>query len=563
MSWIDWAVLVGTLAGITIYGLYKSRGEEDTEHFLTGGHTLRWWTIGLSIMATQASAVTFLSTPGQAYTDGLRFVQFYFGMPIAMVLIAVFVLPIYYKLKVFTAYEYLENRFDLRMRTLTASLFLVQRGIAAAISIYAPSLILSAMLGWPLGLTNCFMAIFVIAYTMLGGSNAVSKTQELQMTIMLGGLITAFFVILNQLPPEVSLPDAFHVAGKLGKTNAVNFDFNLTDRYNFWTGILGATFLFLSYFGTDQSQVGRYLSGKTLNESRLGLLFNGLIKVPMQFLVLAVGLMVFVFFQYNKSPLHFHEANRAKLSGGAETEMRALETSHDSLFLLKKPILAGLTSATKLGDEAATEAFQKELQLIENQDVALKNQASELIKKNVPGAPKDTDYIFLNFVMKHLPVGLVGLMLAVIFCASWSTTASELSALATTSVVDIYRRSLVTGRDDSHYLLASKWATFGWGLFILLFATFASLPENLIQQVNKVGSLFYGTILGIFVTGFFLKKIGGRAVFWAAVVTGAIIGWLWIADTVAFLWWNPIGCFSVMFFGFVFEKMLPKREAIV
>lgn len=562
MSWIDWAVLVTTLAAITFYGLYKSRGEENTVNFLTGGHQLRWWTIGLSIMATQASAITFLSTPGQAYTDGLRFVQFYFGMPIAMVLIAVFVLPIYYKLKVFTAYEFLENRFDLRMRTVTASLFLAQRGIAAAITIYAPSLILSAMLGWPLGLTNFFMAIFVIVYTMFGGSAAVSKTQELQMTIMLGGLVVAFFVILNQLPPEISLPDAYHVAGKLGKTNAVNFEFDLKDRYNFWTGILGGTFLFLSYFGTDQSQVGRYLSGKTLNESRLGLLFNGLVKVPMQFLVLSVGLMVFVFFQFNKSPLHFNESNRAKLSGAADTEMRALENRHDSLFLLKKPMLSGLASATKSGDEGAVEHWQKEMQLIENQDVDLKNEATALIKKNIPGAPGDTDYIFLNFVMNYLPVGLVGLMLAVIFCASWSTTSSELNALATTTVSDIYRRSLAPGRDDQHYLAASKWAMLGWGIFIMLFATFATLPENLIQQVNKVGSLFYGTILGIFVTGFFLKKIGGRAVFYASLVTAAIIGSLWFADTVAFLWWNPIGCASVMLFSVIFEAVFEERKRV-
>ncbi len=561
MSWIDWAVLVGTLAAITGYGLWKSRTERETaDHFLSGGHSLRWWTIGLSIMATQASAVTFLSTPGQAYTDGLRFVQFYFGLPVAMVIIAVFVLPIYYRLKVLTAYEYLEGRFDLRMRTLTASLFLMQRGFSAAISIYAPGLILSAMMGWPLWQVNLLMSAFVVFYTMVGGSTAVSKTQELQMTVMLGGLVAAFFIILNQLPPGIGLAESFRVAGSMGKVNAVSFKFDLHDRYNFWTGMLGATFLFLSYFGTDQSQVGRYLSGKTLTESRLGLLFNGLVKVPMQFLVLSVGLMVFVFFQFNPSPLHFHEANRARLAGAADAEMRQLEMVHASNQLLKQPALTGLALAARTGDKQAEAHWKEELQSIERQEVALKKQADDLIQKNIPGAPKDTDYIFLDFVMKHLPAGLVGLMLAVIFCASWSTTASELNALATTTVVDIYRRSLVRGRDDHHYLNASKWATLGWGLFVMLFATLATLPENLIQQVNKVGSLFYGTILGIFATGFFLKKVGGRAVFLASLVAAAIIGWLWATDGTAYLWWNPIGCAAVLVFSLVFERLLPRAN---
>jgi solute:Na+ symporter, SSS family len=561
MSWIDWSVLILTLAGITFYGLRKSRSsQDDSENFLIGDRNLKWYTIGLSIMATQASAITFLSTPGQAYTDGLRFIQFYFGMPIAMVILCVFVLPIFYKLKVFTAYEYLENRFDLRMRTMTAILFLTQRGIAAAISIYAPSLILSAMLGWPLGLTNCFMAIFVIIYTILGGSTAVSKTQELQMTIMLGGLVVAFFVILNQLPPDISLPDALHVAGKMGKTNAVSFEFNLKDRYNFWTGILGATFLFLSYFGTDQSQVGRYLSGKTLTESRLGLLFNGLLKVPMQFLVLSVGIMVFVFYQFNPSPIHFNETNRAKLTGAADTEMRALESQHDSIFQLKKPAISSLLAATKSGNETAIELAQNNLQLLENQDVTLRRSATTLIQKNIENAPKDTDYVFLNFVLNHLPVGLIGLMLAVIFCASWSTTASELSALATTSVVDIYRRSFVKDREDAHYLWAGKIATLIWGAFITIFATFARLPENLIQQINKIGSLFYGTILGIFMTAFFLKKIGSQAVFYAAIITGCLIAWLWWQDEVAFLWWNPIGCASVMIIASIFQLFFGAKK---
>lgn len=580
MHTLDWIVLFGTLAFVVIYGIWKSRNVRNSENFLAGKHDLPWWTIGLSIMATQASAITFLSTPGQGYADGVQFVQFYFGMPIAMIFLCIFVLPVYYRLRVTTAYEYLEERFDLRMRTLTAGLFLVQRGMSAAISIYAPSIILSAVFGWNLAFTNFFMAIFVVVYTTSGGSAAVSRTQELQMTIMLGGLLLAFFLILQKLPSNVGISEAWQIAGATGKTQTLDWTFHWEDRYNVWSGIIGATFLFLSYFGTDQSQVGRYLSGKSLRESRFGLLFNGFVKIPMQFLVLAVGVMVFVFYQFNQQPLHFNQIHRAWVSdNSANTTFQLLEQKNDSLFAQKQIVLTELNTAIKSGDEPARAANEEQLRQLEKQREALRFQAKEVIYKSDPEADpkidsfktaapqkyrselneryKDTDYVFINFVLNHIPVGLVGIILAMIFCASWSTTASELSALTATSVSDIYRRSLVTGRDDHHYFRASKIATVIWGLFIALFANVFNLFDNLIQAVNMIGSLFYGTILGIFFTAFFLKKVGGRAVFWAAVITQAVIATLFFGISKdPYLWYNPLGCGMVMGLSWILQRTL-------
>ena len=552
---IDWAVLVGMLAFIVLYGVWKSRAVRDAENFLQGQHDLRWWTIGLSIMATQASAITFLSTPGQAFADGMQFVQFYFGMPIAMLFLVTFVLPIYYKLRVTTAYEYLEQRFDLRMRSLTAGLFLVQRGVAAAISIYAPSIILCAVFGWNLAFTNFLMAAFVILYTTTGGSSAVSKTQELQMTIMLGGLVLAFGFVLWKLPTGVSFSDAWQIAGATGKTQVLDWSFDWHDRYNVWSGVLGATFLFLSYFGTDQSQVGRYLSGKTLQESRFGLLFNGFVKIPMQFLVLSVGVMVFVFFQFNKAPLHFNQANVAKIAGTPQEQpFRELERQNDILSFQKLKLLSEVNVALDATGSIPASSTTA-LQTIEKQRVELRGQAEALLKQANPKMDtKDKDFVFINFVLGHLPVGVVGLILAMIFCASWSTTASELSALAATSVSDIYRRSIAPGRDDLHYFRASRLATVLWGIFIMVFATYADLFENLIQAVNMVGSIFYGTILGIFCTAFFLKRVGGTAVFAAAVVAQTVIAYLFFfVDKDAYLWYNPLGCGLVMGLGWLFQ----------
>lgn len=544
MTTIDWIVLGLALTSVVLYGIWKSRNIGNSENFLAGKRDLPWWTIGLSIMATQASAITFLSTPGQGFFDGMEFVQFYFGMPIAMIFLVVFILPVYYRLRVTTAYEFLEQRFDLRMRTLTAMLFLIQRGVAAAISIYAPSIILCAVFGWNLALTNFLMALFVVLYTTSGGSAAVSRTQELQMTIMLSGLILAFFVVLYQLPDGVGVTQAWQIAGATGKTQVLDWSFDIRDRYNVWSGILGATFLFVSYFGTDQSQVGRYLSGKSLRESRIGLLFNGFIKIPMQFLVLSVGVMVYVFYQFNAAPLHFNQVNRAAVQGTVyEAPFQRLEAQNDSIFALKQTLLNQVAADMQNGQDAIPAPAQAQLQQWEADRKALRKEAEALVKQaNPKGDAKDKDFVFINFILQHIPIGLTGLMLAMIFCASWSTTASELSALTATSLSDIYRRSLVKDRDDTHYFRMSRWFTVGWGVFIVIFATYADLFDNLIQAVNMIGSVFYGTILGIFLTAFFLKKVQGSAVFWAAVLTQAVILYLFFfVDKDAYLWYNPLG----------------------
>jgi len=574
MHALDWVVLVGTLAFVVLYGTWKTyQAKESSKDFLAGQRDLPWWTIGLSIMATQASAITFLSTPGQAFADGMQFVQFYFGMPIAMIFLAYLVLPIYYKLRVTTAYEYLEERFDLRMRTLTAILFLILRGISAAISIYAPGIILSTVFGWNLALTNFLLAAFVIVYTTTGGNAAVSRTQELQMTIMLSGLVIAFLVILYQLPPGVGLTEAWQIAGVTGKTQVVDWGirqdaqggsyFDWHDRYNIWSGLLGATFLFLSYFGTDQSQVGRYLSGRSLKESRFGLLFNGFVKVPMQFLVLSVGVMVFVFYQYNQPPLYFNKASREKVTQTPqESALKSLEMRADTLYLGKKAALQRLTTALRSDDDQQADVARTDLQELEKQNTALRNQAQEIVHEAVPDSdPKDKDYVFVDFVLNHLPAGLIGVIFAMIFCASWSTKASELNSLAATTVSDIYRRSLVKDKSDAHYLRASRWATVLWGVFIMVFATYVRLPDNLIQAVNMLGSLFYGTLLGIFFTAFFLKKIQGRAVFWAAVITQTIIMYMffWV-DRDAYLWYNPLGCGLVMGLSLILQPMMRVKK---
>ncbi len=562
MKPLDWVVLILALGFVVAYGLWKSRHISPSKDFLAGRRDLPWWTIGLSIMATQASAITFLSTPGQGFADGMEFAQFYFGMPIAMLFLVTFVLPVYYRLRVTTAYEYLEQRFDLRMRTLTALLFLIQRGVAAAISIYAPSIILCAVFGWNLALTNALMAVFVVIYTTSGGSAAVSRTQELQMSIMLGGLVLAFGLALYNLPDGIGLSEAWEVAGATGKTQVVDWSFDFRDRYNIWSGVLGATFLFLSYFGTDQSQVGRYLSGKSLRESRFGLLFNGFVKIPMQLLVLGVGVMVYVFFQFHPAPLYFHEANRAAVRNTPyEAAFQRLESKNDSLALLKQALLQRATANLREGNGQLPPAVRTQLQQWDAERKILRQQAEAIVKKARPGAdPKDKDFVFIHFILRYIPTGLTGLMLAMIFCASWSTTASELSALTATTVSDIYRRSFVTDRDDTHYFRASRWFTVGWGIFIVVFASYADLFENLIQAVNMIGSVFYGTILGIFFTAFFLKKVGGRAVFGAAVFSQALILLLFFGvDRDAYLWYNPLACGLVMAISSLWQYALDRR----
>ncbi|PTX18168.1 SSS family transporter [Pontibacter mucosus] len=563
---LDWIVLLGTLGFIVIYGIWKTRGSKDIEGYLKGDNSMKWWTIGLSIMATQASAITFLSTPGQAYEDGMRFVQFYFGLPIAMVIISITVIPIFYRLKVYTAYEFLENRFDLKTRSLAAVLFLIQRGLAAGITIYAPAIILSTMLGWSLTATIMVIGLVVIAYTMSGGTKAVSVTQKQQMAVMMGGMIIAGFMVVRYLPDNVSFVEAVAVAGKMGKMNVVDFSWDWktswNDRYNFWSGITGGLFLSLSYFGTDQSQVARYLGGKSIAESRLGLLFNGLLKIPMQFIILFIGVMVFVFYQFNQPPVFFNEGTKSKVYATAHAdELRSLETKYNDIFKQKQQAVHGLVDALKTEDEAAIAAAQEQVNTYTLAGKQVREEVKGVIQKAVPDAEtKDTDYVFISFIMKYLPTGLVGLLLAVILSAAMSSTASELNALASTSVIDIYKRSVQQDGSPIHYVKASKLFTAGWGFIAILFATYASLLDNLIQAVNIIGSIFYGTILGIFLVAFYLKRIKGNAVFYGAILAEAVVLYCYFFTDIAFLWFNVIGCVAVVIFGFILQALIGKKE---
>ncbi|AWW28722.1 sodium:solute symporter [Echinicola strongylocentroti] len=568
MSYIDWIVLFGTLIAIIGYGIYKTYGPKDMDSYLKGGSEMGWWTIGLSIMATQASAITFLSTPGQAYQDGMRFIQFYFGLPIAMIILSVTFIPIYYKLKIYTAYEFLESRFDLKTRTLAAFLFLIQRGLAAGITIYGPAIILSTLLNWNLTFTNIFIGLIVIIYTVTGGTKAVSITQKQQMTVMMGGMILAGILVYNMLP--VSLNDAMHVAGKMGKLNIVSFDFDLGDRYNFWSGITGALFLFLSYFGTDQSQVQRYLNGRSLRESRMGLIMNGFLKVPMQFVILFIGVLVFVFYQFYQPPIFFNKVQTEKLvESDYNDEFQQLQGAYDEVFEEKNTAIKSLIAAQKEGKATEVDDLQREISAKQQEQEDIRTGVKDLITKNDPNAEtRDTDYVFMRFVMDYLPKGVVGLLFAVIFSAAMSSTASELNALGATSSVDIYKRSINKGKSEQHYTLSSKLLTALWGVFAILFATYATLFENLIQAVNLLGSLFYGTILGIFLVGFYMKWVRGNAVFIAALVAEAmilLIHWkngselFGIHIDIGYLWYNAIGCLLVMALSAVIQLMKGRK----
>lgn len=569
MSYLDWTILFGTLLVIAGYGIYKTYGPKDMDKYIRGGNDMNWLTIGLSIMATQASAITFLSTPGQAYSDGMRFIQFYFGLPVAMIFICVFFLPIYYKLKVYTAYEFLEQRFDLKTRTLTAGLFLIQRGLAAGITIYAPAIVLSTLLGWNLTFTNIFIGVIVVIYTVSGGTKAVSVTQKQQMTVMMGGMILAGIIVVQMIP--VSFTEALHVAGKMDKLNIVNFEFDLSDRYNFWSGFTGALFLFLSYFGTDQSQVQRYLSGKTLTESRMGLMMNGFLKVPMQFIILFIGVMVFVFYQFYQPPVFFNTIQLDKLKESEYLhDFNDLEQTYTNIFESKGESINGLLGAIENEDQEAIDQYKSAISDHTKAQEDVRDQVKELIVKNDPLAEtRDTDYVFMRFVMDYLPQGVIGLLFAVIFSAAMSSTASELNALSSTTTIDIYRRSINKDQSSNHYMKLSRWFTVLWGVFAILFATYATLFENLIQAVNLLGSLFYGSILGIFMVAFFMKWVGGKAVFLAAIVTeililtlhyynGKTIGDLSI--DIGFLWYNAIGCLLVMAIAALLSLFIPKPK---
>ena len=573
MSNLDWFVLIFTLVSIVTYGIWKTRGAKDLQSYLKGNNDAKWWGIGISIMATQASAITFLSTPGQAYTDGMRFIQFYFGLPIAMIILSVTFLPIFYKLKVYTAYEYLETRFDLKTRTLAAFLFLIQRGLATGITIYAPSIILSTLLNWNLTLTNIFIGLLVILYTVSGGTKAVTQTQKQQMAVMMGGMILAGILVINMLPNNISFLDAVNVAGKMGKLNLVNFDFDLDDRYNFWTGTTAALFLFLSYFGTDQSQVQRYLSGKSLAQSRLGLIMNGLLKIPMQLIILFIGVMVFVFYQFNTPPIFFNkvELNNIKSSNYSE-EVNNLENEFKVLHDKKTVDIYSLLEAQKNEDKGRVQELKRSVLSIESKMHEINNNVKTIVIKNNPSAEtNDKDYIFMSYVIDYLPTGIIGLLFAVMFCAAMSSTASELNALASTTTIDIYKRSIKKKENDRHYLMSSKYFTLLWGVLAILFATTASLFENLIQAVNLLGSLFYGTILGIFVVAFYFKNVKSNAVFYCAIAAEIMVvsihflnhyqlapNWL----QMGYLWYNVVGCLLVILFATLTQKIINLQKAI-
>lgn len=561
MSNLDWLVLFLTLVSIVVYGIYKTRGKKSLETYLKG-NTANWWTIGLSIMATQASAITFLSTPGQAYEDGMRFIQFYFGLPVAMIIISVSFVPIYYKLKVYTAYEYLENRFDLKTRTLTALLFIIQRGLAAGITIYAPAIILSTLLGWNLTWTNLFIGVLVIGYTVSGGTEAVSITQKQQMAVMMGGMLLAGIMVIQLLP--ISLQEALQVAGKMDKLNVVNFEFDVADRYSFWSGMTAAVFLFLSYFGTDQSQVQRYLSGQTLTQSRIGLLMNGFLKIPMQFLILFIGVLVFVFYQFVTPPVHFNRVQTEALRQSEYgSDFALLENSYLANFDSSRQVYSQLLTSIDQEKVESTEKLTSTLKSLKDEQQEIREEVKALLVTQNPEAEtRDTDYVFMRFVMDYLPKGVVGLLFAVIFAAAMSSSSSELNALGNTTTVDLYKRSVKKEGSESHYVISSKIFTAFWGLGAILFATYASLFENLIQAVNLLGSLFYGTILGIFVVGFFIKWIKGRAVFLGALFSQALIlvvhffngdGLFGIHWNIGFLWYNVIGCLAVVLFGLILQ----------
>ncbi|MBO6495675.1 MAG: sodium:solute symporter [Roseivirga sp.] len=562
MTSIDWIVLFGTLIFIVAYGIWKTRGENTVDGYLRGGNDSKWWVIGLSIMATQASAITFLSTPGQAYTDGMRFVQFYFGLPVAMIIISIFFLPLYYKAKIYTAYEYLEGRFDLKTRLLAAFIFLIQRGLAAGITIYAPSIILSALLGWPLQLTTIVIGVLVILYTVSGGTKAVTQTQKQQMAVMMGGMIVAGVLVVMSLPDGVGFKDAMHVAGKMGKLNIVNFEFDLQDRYSFWSGMTGAVFLFLSYFGTDQSQVQRYLSGRTLKESRMGLMMNGLLKVPMQFVILFIGVMVFVYYQYNQPPIFFNDTIREEVVANEEfgQDFLSMESEYQEIFNEKLQVVKDLNEAVESNSETLIETSRHELNRLQDESDVLREKAKTFIGNALPDRQtNDKDYIFMNFVMNTMPVGIVGLLFAVIFSAAMSSTSSELNALGSTTTIDFYKRTVNKNASDATYLKNSKLFTLAWGVLAIIFASTLNLFENLIQAVNLIGSLFYPIVLGIFVVAFFFKSIKSNAVFIAAIISQfAVIGVHYLNVqgiagplTMGYLWYNAFGCILVVVLSYV------------
>ena len=544
---LDWFILISTILFIVIYGAIKTRKNRNINSFLKGDNSSNWFTIGVSVMATQASAITFLSTPGQAYNDGMGFLQFYLGLPLAMIIICIVFVPIYHKLKVFTAYEFLEKRFDKKTRTLGAILFLVQRGLAAGITIFAPSIILSSVLDIDLKLLNIIIGLLVIIYTVSGGTKAVNITQKQQMFVIFFGLFFVFFFIINNLPEQLTTSKILDYAKVSEKMKILDFSFEPNNRYTFWSGITGGLFLALSYFGTDQSQVQRYISGKSVREIRLGLVFNGIFKIPMQFFILLIGVLVFIFFEFNHSPLNFNPQAVDYLEKNHKLDFESLKEDYKTLNLEKDEIQR-LFLDEKLNDPLILNSLQQK-------EMKIRDDVKNLIDENSKIEKNDKDYVFLHFILNYLPRGLIGLLIAVIICAAMSSTASELNALAATTTVDLYKRNLNVKKSEKHFLKMSKFFTITWGLIAICFASIGNLFENLIQLVNIIGSIFYGTILGIFLVAFFIKKITANSVFWAACISQIIIFFIYFKIDISYLWLNFIGAVVTILLSIIFESL--------
>ncbi|HKL03294.1 MAG TPA: sodium:solute symporter [Cryomorphaceae bacterium] len=560
MSNLDYAVMIFTLVFIVAFGVLKTLKSKNIQSYFLGDNQLKWGTIGLSVMATQASAITFLSTPGLAYESGMAFVQNYLGLPVALIIVSAVFIPIYYKLKVYTAYEYLESRFDLKSRLLAAFLFLVQRGLAAGITIYAPAIVLSSVLNWDLTTTILLVGVLVIIYTVSGGSKAVSLTQKWQMGIILIGMGIAFATIIGNLPEGVGIINSLEMAGSLGKTQAINFNFDIKERYTFWSGITGGLFLALAYFGTDQSQVQRYLGGKSPRESRLGLMFNAVLKIPMQFFILLTGVMVFVFFIFQDHDVLFDTTSLKQLEQTESAEeLHSLRSAHQANHKIKEAAALNFINA----DSRAEESEAKELlQTSYKREKEIRDEAKALVIDAFPeNTQRDSDYIFISYILNFMPRGLIGLLIAVILSAAMSSTAGELNALGSTTSVDFYKRVIKPGQNEKHYLNASKWLTAFWGVVAVSFALVADLLENLIEAVNILGSLFYGPVLGIFIVAFFIKVIKGSTVFFAAIASQAVvlIGYFYILDSISYLLFNVIGCALVILFSFILFPFLKNR----
>lgn len=556
---LDWFVLTFTLLVIVLYGTVKTSGAKTANDYIKAGNEAKWWTIGLSVMATQASAITFLSTPGQAYNDGLGFVQFYFGLPIAVVIVCTIFIPIYHKLKVYTAYEFLESRFDLKTRSLTAVLFLIQRSLSASITIFAPAIILSTVLGWDLITTNIIIGLLVITYTVSGGTKAVNFTQKYQMGVIFIGLIIVLFTIFSLLPSDINFEKAIKIASANSKMDVLNFSFDLENRYTVWSGIIGGTFLMMSYFGTDQSQVQRYLSGKSLKEMQLGMIFNGIFKIPMQFFILFIGVMVFVFYQFNPSPLNFNPQGKIIISNSSyENEYKQLEENLQKNFDERTFILNDILSKDKIEVKEKIDNLNYEEKIIRDRAKILIGKAAK--DKNEKVETNDKDYVFINFILENLPKGLIGLLLAVIISAAMSSTSSEINALATTTSIDILKRNFSYVNDDN-IVFFTKLMTLFWGLCAIAIACVAYLADNLIQLVNIIGSIFYGNVLGIFLIAFFLKALKSNAVFIGAIITQIIIIIAWYYDWMPFLWLNVFGCVMVILISFIIHLTLKGFKA--